>query len=174
MLYSLRANDRSVTGLISGATGVTSPVPDAMPASYAIRTLSADDVCTHLDAFLAIAGDAAGEYWGETNRLMDLPDKWRLSFALWSNNRPVAYAVLSRKAPDLVHLHHLMVLPELRGEGWGGRLVGEMESRARGAGCARLTLKVRLADARAHAFYVRLGYAETGVEAYYALLGRDL
>ena len=49
-----------------------------------------------------------------------------------------------------------------------------MESRARGAGYARLILKARLADARAHAFYVRLGYAETGVEGDYALLGRDL
>ena len=97
-----------------------SPVPDAMPAGYAIRALSADDVCTHLDAFLVIAGDVAGEYWDEINLLIDLPDKWRLSFALWSNNRPVAYAVLSCKAPDLVHLHHLMVLPELRGKGWGG------------------------------------------------------
>ena len=149
-------------------------MPDALPAGYAIRTLSADDVRTHLDAFLAIAGDVAGEYWDEANLLMELPDKWRFSFALWSNNRPVAYAVLSRKSPDLVHLHHLMVSFELRGQGWGGRLVGEMESRARAAGCARLTLKSRAADARARAFYARLGYAEARIEGDYALLGRDL
>ena len=151
-----------------------SPVPDMLPAGYAIRTISPGDVRTHLDAFLAIAGDVADEYWDEINLLMELPDKWRFSFALWSNNRPVAYAVLSRKAPDLVHLHHLMVSFELRGQGWGNRLISEMESRARAAGCARLTLKSRAADARAHEFYARLGYAEAGIEGGYVLLGRDL
>ena len=105
---------------------------------------------------------------------MELPDKWRFSFALWSNNRPFAYAVVSRKALDLVHLHHLMVSRGRRGQGWGKRLVSEIESRARVAGCARLTLKSRVVDARVRKFYASLGYAEVRIEGDYVLLGRDL
>jgi ribosomal protein S18 acetylase RimI-like enzyme len=101
-------------------------------------------------------------------------DKWRLSFALWSGERPVAYAVLSRKAPDQAHLHHFMVARNFRGRGLGKRMIAEMEARARDGGYHRLTLKVAQGNDGARRFYGRHGYAETARESSYLLLEKAL
>ena len=126
---------------------------------HQVRTFTAADFRAHAQDFLGIAADVAGEYWRDQHFLMDLPDKWRLSFAVWTNDgRPVAYAILSRKGPCRVHLHHFMVAKSLRGQGIGGSMFEEIERRARAAGCRRLSVKVAPDNARARRFYEGRGF----------------
>ncbi len=139
-----------------------------------IRTLKPAHIRCHLQTFLDIAADIEGEYWTEEHFLRDLPEKWQLSFALWAGERPVAYAVLSRKAPDHLHLHHFMVARDVRGHGLGQRMAQEMEARARACGCRRLTLKVAANNEDARRFYGRLGYHEMGRDDAYVTLGKAL
>ena len=138
-----------------------------MPAGYAIRTLSADDVRAHLDAILAVAADVEGEQWSCENFLRELPGKWDLSFALWSaEGLPVAYAVLSRKERD-AHIHHFMVAAGLRGEGLGAGMLCEAECRAALMKCRRLTLKVAKANIGAQRFYTGHGFGNDSREGDY-------
>lgn len=138
------------------------------------RDLSPDIVRANLRAFLAIAADVAGEYWDEAHFLRDLPEKWSLSFAAWSGADPVGYAILSRQATDHAHLHHFMIANSHRRHGLGTRMVGEMESRARQAGCERLSLKVSEHNAAAQRLYQRLGYHVARTDGAYLLFERRL
>lgn len=52
--------------------------------------------------------------------------------------------------------------PQARGRGLGPRLLAGVEARARAAGAPALFLGVLQANPRAHAFWVRMGFAETG------------
>ena len=52
-----------------------------MSAELTIRTLSADVVRSNLNDLIAVAADVPGEYWTAENFLVELPQKWRLSFA---------------------------------------------------------------------------------------------
>lgn len=142
-----------------------------MAPALDLRTLSPGEFVEHAEAFLAIAADVPGEYWGAENFLRDLPDKWRLSFAAWDGSDPVGYAVLSRKAPTHVHLHHFMIAAGYRGAGLGTRMVGEMVERARSSGALSLTLKVN--DARAESFYRRNDFQEVDREGEYLVLERE-
>lgn len=118
-----------------------------------LRTLSPADIHAQLEDFLACAADVPGEYWGASHLLKDLPDKWELSFAAWDGDRVVGYCIASRKA-ESVHLHHLMVRSERRGEGLGATLLAEFEKRASG----RATLKVAVMNERACRFYRQHGW----------------
>ncbi len=55
-------------------------------------------------------------------------------------------------------LNYLAVDPERRGDGVGGRLVAEGESRLAALGCPKVNLQVRGDNAEAIEFYERLGY----------------
>ena len=139
-----------------------------------LRDLTPEQVRQSHSELLAFAADVPGEYWTIENLLMDLPEKWRLSFAYWLGTAPVAYAVLSEKSPEQAHLHHLMVRADWRGAGLGGQMLLEMERRVRELGCSRLTLKVRRESEDTQRFYTRGGYARLAVDGAYLLLGREL
>lgn len=145
-----------------------------MSGRVRLTTLAAADLRRHMADFLKIAADAPGEYWTSENFLLELPEKWSLSVAAWDAESPVGYAVLSRKAPDQVHLHHFMVAPGRRESGLGKRLLDEVASRARASGAARLTLKVHNENARARRFYVRHGFREAKAMGAYTCLERAL
>jgi len=115
-----------------------------------------------MDAFVALAADA--DDWTPANFLADLPDKWRLSFAVWKGKRPIAYAILSREAEGHVHLHHFMVAKAWRDRAVGARMLKEVERRAR---ADRLTLKVHRSNTRAIRFYQERGLALTDTSGEY-------
>lgn len=141
--------------------------------SATFRTLSHEQLRANIDAFLRIASDVDGEYWAAEHFLRDLPEKWRLSFAAWSAGRPIAYAILSRKGPDHIHLHHLMVEPNQRGRGLGQCMLTEMERRVSRAAATRLTLKVDRGNERAQRFYRRAHYIEQGRDGAYLVFGKN-
>ena len=147
------------------------PLPGGTPE---IKTLSPHDISTFSDAFIGIAADQPDEYWSEAHFLVDLPDKWKLSFAAWRDDRPIGYAVLSRKPGDAVHLHHFMIAADHRGGGLGRRMLDEMEQRAQAARARRLTLKVSIANVRARKFYERVGFNDIGAANGYRLFEKIL
>jgi ribosomal protein S18 acetylase RimI-like enzyme len=140
----------------------------------AFETLSREFVRAHIDALIAIGADVAGEYWREDQFLAEFPEKWRLSFAAVQGGAPVAYAVISEKAPGHAHLHHFMVRHDARGGGLGARMVAEMEARVAAHGARRLTLKVREDNADARRFYARHGFRDTRTGHPFRLLEKTL
>ncbi len=139
-----------------------------------LRTLDALSIESRADSFVAIAADIPGEYWTKEHFLVERPGKWRLSFAAWDGDTPIAYAVLSQLDAGRVHLHHFMVARAHRARGLGRRMLAEMLARARASGAARLTLKVLSGNERAIAFYRAHGLHPVGQEGEYAVLERAL
>jgi GNAT superfamily N-acetyltransferase len=129
-----------------------------------LKTLDAEQIRVRAAEFVGIASDQPGEYWTLEHFLLDLPEKWGLSFAAWDGGTPVAYTMLSRRDIDRVHLHHFMVAAPYRGKGLGARMVAEMMSRTAASGARHLTLKAQLDNAPARAFYAHHGFHERGME----------
>jgi len=140
----------------------------------AFADLDRDTTAAHVDRLIAVADDVPGEYWGPSHFLLELPEKWELSFAAWSGVELAGYAILSRPEPDRVHLHHLMVNARYRNGGLGRSMVEEMERRARAAGGSRLTLKVDRGNAGAIRFYERIDYRRVGEERGFLTLEKSV
>ena len=143
-------------------------------AAHKILALTPGQLHEHEAEFLEIGADVPGEYWTLDHFVLELPEKWNLSFAIWSDRRPIAYAVLSRKGPNEAHLHHFMVAPEHRKAGLGATMVAEMEDRVRRLGCRWLTLKVAADNAGARRFYARHGYSRAGEDGSLSVLRKDV
>jgi len=114
----------------------------------------------YVETFLAIAADQPSEYWTSEHFLMNVPGKWRLSFAVdtAAGAGPIGYAILSQPTAQRVHLHHFMLAPSNRGAGLGTRMLSECARRATEAGAEVLTLKVSREATRAVAFYETFGF----------------
>jgi predicted N-acetyltransferase YhbS len=69
--------------------------------------------------------------------------------------------VLYRDQGDHMYFGRLAVLPEYRGRGIAGALIGYVEARARAIGLPRVRLGVRVALPQLRARYERLGYRVT-------------
>jgi len=61
-------------------------------------------------------------------------------------------------AKPSLNIHDLAVLPEHRGEGIGGQLLGEVERRARERGACKVTLEVHDTNHGAKRLYARHGF----------------
>jgi GNAT superfamily N-acetyltransferase len=73
-------------------------------------------------------------------------------------HRMLGLALVTRIGPGVAHLAQLVVHPDARGQGLGGRLVDAALARARAAGCARMTLLVGEASAHARRVYDARGF----------------
>ncbi len=145
-----------------------------MSSELTIRTLSADVVRSNLNDLIAVAADVPGEYWAAENFLVELPQKWRLSFALWQGPAVIGYAILSQKAVGHIHLHHLMVLKQYRNHGLGERMVREILSRCRAAHAGTVTLKTQKGNCGAIRFYKRYDFRETAAKGEYVVMSKSL
>ncbi len=67
-------------------------------------------------------------------------------------------------ARPAINIHDLVVSPSLRSHGIGSALIAEVETRAKDAGCARITLEVRSANHDARRLYTRKGFTGADVE----------
>lgn len=139
-----------------------------------IRSLSKDELSAHVEAFIDIARDVDGEYWGRTHFLEELTGKWQLSLAAWLANRPVGYAILSRKSSHRAHLHHFMMAADQRGRGLGGRMLEAAIERCIQQGCTEITLKVVASNQAGSRFYRRHGFENAGHDKDYDLMRRTL
>jgi len=64
------------------------------------------------------------------------------------------------QARPLLNVHDLAVVPARRSRGIGSALLAAAESRARQAGCCKLTLEVQDDNHRARAVYARFGFTD--------------
>ena len=128
-------------------------------ASLRIDTLTVDRARELADVLLSMNADSTWDDWTASQLLSDRQEKWVRSLIAYVDERPVGWAVASR-TPTSVHLHHLVVAPEMRGGGIGKELVLALLERNRDAG--RFTLKVHRSNAAAARFYRRLGFTEEG------------
>ena len=135
-------------------------------------TLSKGLIEAHLPALIAVAADVPGEYWDAEHFLVDLPEKWALSFvAFKGQGNLIGYAIASRKDPQTIHLHHFMVTRDWRSRGVGEEMMGELLNRVADYGASRLSLKA--ATPRSVAFYRRNGFAEIERQGRYRQLRRE-
>src|SRR5690606_29191462 len=114
----------------------------------------------HVADYIAVSADVSP--WTAQQFLRDLPGKWDLSFALWSD-RPIGYCILSWRN-GRIHINQFMVAPSARGCGCGAVMLGEAV--ARGA----RSLKVHPDNTGAIRFYRRHGWTEAGRENGYLLM----
>ena len=76
--------------------------------------------------------------------------------------------LLLRRGADFGRVYSLVVAPEARGQGLGGRLIAAAERAARAEGRHRLRLEVRRDNKAAQALYAKRGYREVAVlDVYY-------
>ena len=82
-------------------------------------------------------------------------------------------AELPARGPRGWHLVSMWVSPQIRGTGVADLLVGAVLDHAGAAGAHRVTLWVALGNARARAFYQRMGFTPTGRRQAYPRDGAD-
>jgi ribosomal protein S18 acetylase RimI-like enzyme len=145
-----------------------------MSHPFSIRDFTPSDVYDYESDLLAIAADIPGEYWSRDNFLHELPEKWHLSFAVGIDDRPIAYAILSKKTADIVHLHHFMVAAEYRNRSIGSDMMIEMEKRVGRLNCTQLTLKGEVQNVAAQRFYERHGFCYQGLDGRHRLMHKHL
>jgi ribosomal protein S18 acetylase RimI-like enzyme len=75
--------------------------------------------------------------------------------------------------PGSWHLISMWVSPQLRGTGVAGLLIGAVADHARAAGAPGITLWVAVNNARARAFYLRMGFTPTGARQSYPRDGAE-
>lgn len=76
-------------------------------AAVCFAGLSSEVIRTQEEEFLHIAEDTEGECWALEQFLVELPEKWALSFVAIADDVPVGYAIASRKTIDIVHCSYM-------------------------------------------------------------------
>jgi ribosomal protein S18 acetylase RimI-like enzyme len=123
-----------------------------------ILDLTRDRCLDLMDQLIEVGRDYSE--WGPHEFLAELPDKYMLSFAVM-DVKVSGYAVMSRKWPDRVHIHHFMVHHAMRSSGLGKEMLLETTRRA---GPKPLTLKVPDFNIDAIRFYERHGFRKENLE----------
>jgi GNAT superfamily N-acetyltransferase len=99
------------------------------------------------------AGDAAGAYRALLGRLGG-----RAGFALAAVGGEPAAVGLCVAAPPWAGVFSMLTLPDFRGKGLGGAVLGALARWARSRGAARLYLQVEVDNAPARRLYARGGF----------------
>lgn len=122
-----------------------------------IHPISKDGLEDVVDVLMRIDTDTIGERWEKGNFLVELPGKWRCSWAAVQDGRTVAFVIASRKA-DSIHVHRIAVAREVRGRGIGSVLLERVAQCAEELDMPWVTLRVAADNVGAVRFYDRLGF----------------
>jgi ribosomal protein S18 acetylase RimI-like enzyme len=132
---------------------------------------------TYIDNFWVslkdLSSDLGWDYWSKENFIMDLPGKWRLSFAVELNGKIAGYCICSIK-PDAVWLHHIIIGKEYRGKGLGKLMLEELRHRAACEGINKIALKVGQDNTAAIEFYMRNQFTEIEINNGYITMEKML
>lgn len=87
-------------------------------------------------------------------------------FLAYQSKKAVGIAICFRgfstfAARPLINIHDFYVLPELRGQNIGQRIIAAVESRARDIGCCKITLEVQENNHRAQRIYEAAGFVRS-------------
>ena len=74
------------------------------------------------------------------------------------------FSVSTALGARVAWLEDVVLLPAVRGRGWGSALLAEVLQQAKQMGCARLTLLTDADNLGAQRFYARFGFAASGMQ----------
>lgn len=100
-----------------------------------------------------------GPWHSERGQERDEREPEAIHLALWVGGQLVAVGRAHFLDAGTAQIRYMAVEPEWQGQGWGGRLLEQLEAAAVRAGARRLVLNAR---ERARNFYRRHGYRVTG------------
>ncbi|MBT8417921.1 MAG: GNAT family N-acetyltransferase [Silicimonas sp.] len=138
-----------------------------------VRRLAPDDWPTFKTLRLASLRDAPDNFAQDHDAIADdPPDAWqaalkqRVTYAAFDDSTPIGLAAYIADDPSRMshraHLINVWVDPAWRGAGRAEALVRAVEEAARSDGILQFELEVNAENARAVAFYHRLGYQTVG------------
>ena len=154
----------AISGVFLGLGFLSTKAPSQRPEEYeevALRTsilpLTRHRARRYLDRLMNVDATTMGEPWGTEEWLLDLPEKWDLSWFVLRAREPLGFLIASRKESSL-HIHRLATAANERHRGFGTQLLGIAARRGRARGCLSITLKVDQRNEAALRFYQRLGF----------------
>jgi ribosomal protein S18 acetylase RimI-like enzyme len=100
--------------------------------------------------------------WDQSSFLLDLPEKWNLSFAIEYKPHIVGYIIGSRAADMRAKVNKIVVDREYRRQGFGKQLMTRFEEECSRYGIYEVELKALVENRLANDFYAELGYQPLG------------
>lgn len=88
-------------------------------------------------------------------------------YVMRTAEHPVTAFCAFWRIADQAHINNLAVRPELRGRGYGMRLLEAIMAEAEGLGAGSLALEVRRSNVAAQRLYAKAGFREEGVRKNY-------
>jgi ribosomal protein S18 acetylase RimI-like enzyme len=128
---------------------------------YVLQPLTKYQVLVNMERLLSLDSLIPNEPWGENEWLLDLPEKWEVSWVLLYDGAAIGFVVASRKG-DGLHIHRLAVEGGEHRQGFGKLLMAAVAGRALKRRCFTLTTKTLATNAEALAFFHRLGFSVAG------------
>ena len=99
--------------------------------------------------------------WTKENYLKDLPEKWKYSLLVLTNDNICAFSVNSRK-PGIYYIHFFYVFKKFRNKGIGKKLLKACENLSQSESIKKLQLKCHKNNINARKFYLENGYYIAG------------
>lgn len=115
----------------------------------------------HLDAVAAVERESFANPWSAEELGWIVQEESGLCVGLWVEEELIGYGI-GQTEEGLFHLASLAIAPAWRRQGWGGRLLQELLSRARRRGCQGCRLEVRTGNQTALNLYRHWGFREEG------------
>lgn len=124
-------------------------------------------ILSDLPGILEIERDSFPDPWSEKLFAEEMDgDRRRLNAALRVDGRLAGYG-LGWVVADEFHLGNIAVARELRGQGWGRKLLAHMLDEAVSRGCAAASLEVRASNQGAIGLYREFGFREVAIRRNY-------
>ena len=140
-------------------------VPQGKPQPYWIDRLDGDE---DLDGVLAVESESFTNPWTRDMYAWELQNRAVCHiFVVRTPHRRVVGFCAFWLVVDEIHINNVAVLPELRGQGMGTRLMSHVLQEARHLGARRATLEVRASNEGARRLYERLGFYLAGTRRHY-------
>ena len=115
----------------------------------------------HLGAVATVERGSFANPWSAEELGWIVQEASGLCVGLWVEEELIGYGI-GQTEEGLFHLASLAIAPAWRRQGWGGRLLQELLSRARRRGCQGCRLEVRVGNRAALSLYRRGGFRQEG------------
>ena len=122
---------------------------------------------SHLGRLVELERLCFADPWGEADLSYELNDPLCLWLVAVDETGTVRAYAGSRLVLDEADIMNIAVVPELRRQGLGSRLLAELLHRLTAGGARVVTLEVRESNAPARAMYERFGFVQAGLRPNY-------
>jgi GNAT superfamily N-acetyltransferase len=132
------------------------------PSSHELRFVEIDDPDAGrlLSAYFEELAERFGAFEPPTREALTSDAQTGAIVLAYDAGIPVACGSLRKLSSDSLEVKRMFVTPRARGHGWGRRILGALEERARAMGGQRLLLDTAASLTEAAALYLSAGYQE--------------